>query len=81
VISWGALPLGALLGGLVGQTFGLTAVFVGAAIIHACLLPSRLILTDGFMAEVEAAAAANAGRSLDPADSRAPDRAEERSAG
>jgi MFS family permease len=81
VISWGALPLGALLGGVVGQTFGLTAVFVGAAIIHACLLPSRLILTDGFMAEVEAAAAANAGRSLDPADSRAPDRAEERSAG
>jgi MFS family permease len=60
VISWGALPLGALLGGIVGQTFGLTAVFIGAAAIHLCLLPSRLILTDAFMAQVEAAAAANA---------------------
>jgi MFS family permease len=60
VISWGALPLGALLGGIVGQTFGLTAVFIGAAVIHLCLLPSRLILTDAFMAQVEAAAAANA---------------------
>ena len=58
VISWGSLPLGALLGGLVGQTFGLAAVFVGAAVIHLLLLPSRLILTDEFMAEVEAEAAA-----------------------
>lgn len=58
VISWGSLPLGALLGGLVGQTFGLVAVFVGAALIHLLLLPSRLILTDEFMAQVEAEAAA-----------------------
>jgi MFS family permease len=60
VISWGALPIGALLGGIVAQAFGLTAVFLGAALIHLCLLPSRLILTDGFMAQVEAQAAANA---------------------
>ena len=60
VISWGSLPLGALLGGIIGQTFGLTAVFIAAAIIHICLLPSRLILTDAFMAQVETAAAANA---------------------
>lgn len=60
VISWGALPLGALLGGIIGQTFGLTAVFIGAAIIHICLLPSRLILTNEFMAQVEAHAAENA---------------------
>ena len=60
VISWGSLPLGALLGGIIGQTFGLTAVFIGAALIHLALLPSRLILTDGFMAQVEAHAAANA---------------------
>jgi MFS family permease len=60
VISWGALPLGALLGGIIAQSFGLTAVFIGAAVIHLCLLPSRLILTDAFMAQVEAAAAANA---------------------
>lgn len=70
LISWGSLPLGALLGGIVGQTFGLTAVFIGAAIIHLCLLPSRLILTDAFMAQVEAAAAANSDADADapPAD-------------
>jgi MFS family permease len=60
VISWGSLPLGALLGGIVGQTFGLSAVFIGAAVIHIALLPSRLILTNEFMAQVEAHAAANA---------------------
>ena len=60
VISWGSLPLGALLGGIVAQWFGLTAVFIGAAIIHVALLPSRLILTDAFMAQVEAHAAENA---------------------
>ena len=60
VISWGSLPLGALLGGIIGQTFGLTAVFIGAAVIHIALLPSRLILTNEFMAQVEAHAAANA---------------------
>jgi MFS family permease len=60
VISWGSLPLGALLGGIVAQSFGVTAVFIVAAVIHICLLPSRLILTDTFMAQVEAHAAANA---------------------
>jgi MFS family permease len=67
VISWGALPVGALLGGIVGQTFGLPAVFIGAGLIHLALLPSRLILTDGFMAQVEAHAAANADPDVDPA--------------
>jgi hypothetical protein len=41
------------------------AVFIGAAILHLCLLPSRLILTDAFMAQVEAAAAANADADAD----------------
>ena len=60
VISWGAFPLGALLGGIIGQAFGLTAVFIGAAVIHLCLLPSRLFLTKEFMAQVEAHAAETA---------------------
>lgn len=67
VISWGALPVGALLGGVVGQTFGLAAVFIGAALIHLALLPSRLILTNDFMAQVEAHAAANADADTGPA--------------
>jgi MFS family permease len=60
VISWGSIPLGALLGGIIGQAFGLTAVFLSAAAIHALLLLSRTILTDEFMAQVEAQAALNA---------------------
>jgi hypothetical protein len=60
LVSWGSLPLGALAGGVVGQAFGLPAVFIGAAVVHAALLPTRLILTDAFMAQVEAHAAANA---------------------
>ena len=35
-------------------------MFIGAALIHIALLPSRLILTNAFMAQVEAHAAANA---------------------
>ena len=53
IISWGTLPLGALLGGLIGSSFGLVAVFITAAAIHLLLLPSRLILNEAFMAEVE----------------------------
>jgi MFS family permease len=59
IISSGALPLGALLGGFVGQTFRLQAVFVFAAAVHGLLLPSRLILNDAFMAEVEELARVN----------------------
>jgi len=60
VISWGSIPLGALLGGIIGQAFGLTAVFLSAAAIHSVLLLSRAVLTDEFMAQVEAQAALNA---------------------
>jgi MFS family permease len=60
IVSWGTLPLGALLGGLVGQWFGLTAVFLTAAAIHGLLLPSRFILNDAFMAQVDEQARANA---------------------
>jgi MFS family permease len=60
VISWGSIPIGALLGGLVGQAFGLPAVFIGAALVHVALLPSRLVLTDRFMEAVEAHAAETA---------------------
>jgi Na+/melibiose symporter-like transporter len=63
IISWGSLPVGALLGGIVGQTFGLPAVFIFAAAIHGLLLWSRLILNASFMAEVEAQALANVANS------------------
>src|SRR4029079_9493365 len=60
VISWGSLALAARLVGDRGQAFGLPAVFLSAAAIHALLLLSRTILTDEFMDEVEAQAALNA---------------------
>jgi len=65
IISWGSLPLGALLGGLVGQTFGLPAVFIFAAVVHGLLLSSRLVLNDAFMTEVEEQARANVAAAAD----------------
>jgi MFS family permease len=58
MLGWGALPLGALLGGLVGEAFGLTAVFWAAAVMAIVLLPVRLLITDSRIAEAEAAAVA-----------------------
>jgi MFS family permease len=58
MLGWGALPLGALLGGLVAEALGLTAVFWAAAVIAIVLLPVRLLITDSRIAEAEAAAVA-----------------------
>jgi MFS family permease len=57
VLGMGTLPLGALLGGLLGEAFGLTAVFVSAAILTIVLLPARLVITDARIAAAEAAVA------------------------
>jgi MFS family permease len=58
MLGWGALPLGALLGGVVGEAFGLTAVFWAAAAMSLVLLPARLLITDSRIADAEAAAVA-----------------------
>ena len=58
MLGWGALPLGALLGGIVGEALGLTAVFWAAAAMSIVLLPVRLLITDSRIAEAEAAAEA-----------------------
>ena len=58
MLGWGALPLGALLGGVVGEAFGLTAVFWAAAAATLILLPVRLLITDERIAAAEAAAVA-----------------------
>jgi MFS family permease len=57
LLGMGTLPLGALLGGFLGEAFGLTAVFVSAAILTIVLLPARLVITDARIAAVEAAVA------------------------
>ena len=56
MLGWGALPLGALLGGVIGEAYGLPAVFAAAALLTALLLPARLLITDHRIAEAEHAA-------------------------
>ena len=58
MLGWGALPLGAALGGIVGEAFGLRAVFVAATVATLLLVPARLLVTDRRIAEAEAAAEA-----------------------
>jgi MFS family permease len=58
MLGWGALPVGAFLGGLVGEGFGLRAVFWAAAVLTLALLPARLLITDRRIADAEAEALA-----------------------
>ena len=52
LLAWGSQPIGALLGGLIGQALGLQAVFLAAGGVTALLLLARRIVTD---AAIEAA--------------------------
>ena len=46
LLAWGTMPLGALLGGLVGETIGLQAVFLIFGSLNLLLLLGRLVVTD-----------------------------------
>ena len=46
LFAWGTQPLGALLGGVVAELFGLPAVFVLAAVLVGVLIFARRIVTD-----------------------------------
>lgn len=53
LVAWGTRPLGALIGGAIGQWYGVRAVFVAmAALALAVLVPNRLI-TDAALAAEE----------------------------
>jgi MFS family permease len=56
LLAWGTMPLGGLLGGLIGETLGLRAVFTAAGVAGLCLLLVRF--TD---AELDAAEAVGSG--------------------
>ncbi len=58
MLGWGALPLGAALGGLIGETLGVTAVFAAATVATLLLVPIRLVVTDRLIADAEHAAEA-----------------------
>jgi MFS family permease len=70
MLGWGALPLGAIIGGVVGEAFGLTAVFWAAAVMTIVLLPARLLVTDERIAVAEAAAVAEREASAPAQDAR-----------
>ena len=71
VLGLGTLPLGAAIGGAIGEVLGLQAVFVFAALLTALLLPARLVLTEGAIAEAEAQAHALAAVGSEPPARRA----------
>ena len=60
LVGLGSLPLGALVGGAVGEAFGLPAVFWAASVLTIVLLPARLVVTDRGIADAEAIAEATA---------------------
>jgi len=62
LLAWGSQPLGALLGGLIGQAIGLQAVFLLAGAVTALLLVARTIVTDTAIARAEAEGDAEAAR-------------------
>ncbi len=53
LLAWGTMPLGALLGGLVGETLGLAAVFWIFGALQVSLLLGRLVVTDEAIARAE----------------------------
>lgn len=58
LLAWGSQPLGALLGGLVGELLGLEAVFILAGIGTATLVLGGRIVTDAAIAAAERGAEA-----------------------
>jgi MFS family permease len=46
LFAWGAMPIGALLGGLIAEAFGIVSVFVVAGLANLGLLAFRMVLTD-----------------------------------
>lgn len=56
LLGWGMMPLGAALGGVVGEVFGLRAAFAAAAALGATVLAATTLVTDEAIARAEEAA-------------------------
>ncbi len=54
LLAWGTQPLGALLGGVIGQLFGLNTVFILAGAVTLLLLVARATITDEAIDAAEA---------------------------
>lgn len=57
LMGWGTMPLGALVGGVVGDAFGLVAVFWVSAAINTSLLVGFFVVTEARITGAEAVAA------------------------
>jgi MFS family permease len=54
LLGWGSMPVGAAIGGLIGQLFSVRAVFViSGALLLVLLVPLRLVITDDAIADAE----------------------------
>jgi MFS family permease len=53
LFAWGSMPIGALLGGVIAQAFGLEAVFILGALMTLALLGFRPVLTERSLAAAE----------------------------
>ena len=58
LFAWGTQPIGALLGGVIGELFGLPAVFVLAGLASLTLILMRAIITERALVDAEAEGAA-----------------------
>jgi MFS family permease len=54
LLAWGTQPLGAILGGAIGEALGIRAVFVVAGVLTLLVLVGRLVVTDAAIAAAEA---------------------------
>ena len=57
LFAWGTQPIGALLGGVIGEVFGLRAVFLTAGGLGLVLLAARAVIDERAIAAAEAEAA------------------------
>jgi MFS family permease len=53
LFAWGTQPLGALLGGVVGELAGLPAVFILSGVLGLALIGTRLVLTEEALRQAE----------------------------
>jgi MFS family permease len=60
LFAWGTQPVGALMGGLIGELLGLRAVFLLAGLVALTLVVARAIITEQALIDAEAEGAAQA---------------------
>lgn len=60
LFAWGTQPIGALVGGLIGESLGLRAVFIFGGVLALTLFAARVVITEEALTQAEADAEAAA---------------------